>query len=170
MGLIFFIFILHFTSFLYQKSTTNLIFRSFFILYVFLFFLFFLFYFIHFTVDKTLYKGLGGVWFFKTSYIDYYKIFYSTEVTDLSTLKDTYFLLNSFEFFIINFTLLYGLVGSIILSFFIHRVFIFLNYTQIVNINVFAKSDLGFFIRNQNFISQQNTQPNLRVWFKKKNK
>ena len=58
-GLIFFIFILHFTSFLYQKSQLNLYFRHFIIFFLFIFFLFIFFYFITLTNDNTLYGDLS---------------------------------------------------------------------------------------------------------------
>jgi hypothetical protein len=90
-------------------------------------------------------------------------VFYSNEVTDLNTLRDTYFLLNGFEFFVVNFSLFFGLIASILMCFIIHRVFNFLNYSQIKNMDVLRNTDSGFFIRSQNFITQQNTAAAVRV-------
>ena len=42
------------------------------------------------------------------AYTDYYSVFNSREVTELNLLKDSYFVLNSFEFFVVNFSLLFG--------------------------------------------------------------
>ena len=163
MGLIFFIFILHFTSFLYQKSLFTLTLRYYIIIYIFLTFLLIYYYYFSLPIDKYTYYDLDKVWFFKLIYIDYYKIFYSTEITDLNIIKDTYFLLNTFEFFLVNFSLLYGLLTSIITYFLIHRIFNFLNFSQIKNINFLHSMNTNFFIRNQNFISQQNTQPIIKI-------
>jgi len=94
----------------------------------------------------------------------------SYEVTDLNTLRDTYFLLNGFEFFIVNFSLFFGLVASILMCFMIHRIFNFLNFSQIINLNVLSKADSGFFIRNQDFVVQGTTPTATRVWAKGKKK
>ena len=58
-GLIFFIFILHFTSFLHQKSQINLSFRHFLIFFFFLTTITALFYFFALQNDDTLYGDLG---------------------------------------------------------------------------------------------------------------
>ena len=168
-GLIFFIFILHFTSFLYQKSNFNLTLRYYIILYLFILFLIIYYYYFSIPIYSYLYYDLNKIWFFKVIYIDYYKIFYSNEITDLNILKDTYFLLNTFEFFLVNFSLLYGLISAILFYFLIQRIFNFLNFSQIKNINIFNYLNTNFFIKNQNFITQQNTQPVIKIWSKKSN-
>jgi len=85
------------------------------------------------------------------------------EVTELNLLKDSYFLLNSFEFFIVNFSLLFGLLSAILLCFMIHRVFNILNFSQITNLNILKYTDTNFFIKSQNFITQQNTAGVVKV-------
>jgi hypothetical protein len=90
-------------------------------------------------------------------------LLFTNEVTDLNTIRDSYFLLNSFEFFLVNFSLFFGLIASILMCFMIHRIFNFLNYSQIININTLNSIDTSFFIRNQNFITQQNTPGITRV-------
>ena len=117
-GLIFFIFILHFTSFLFQKPHFTISIRYFFIFYVFLFFYLCVFYFFSFSaLSHNNYAALK-TWYFKIQHVDYYFVYNSKEVSELNTLKDSYFLLNSFEFFVINFSILFGLLGSIFLCFF----------------------------------------------------
>ena len=167
-GLVFFIFILHFTSFLFQKSQFNLTARHFVFSYLFLLFSIYFFYYAANPTGGSFYGDLGKVWFFKLSYIDYFSVFYSNEVTDLNTLRDTYFLLNSFEFFVVNFSLFFGLVASILMCFMIQRIFGFLNYSQILNMNLLEKADTGFFIRQQNFTTQQTTSGVVRSWIKPK--
>lgn len=161
-GLVFFIFILHFTSFLFQKSQFNLTARHFIFSYLFCIFTIYYFYYFSNPVDTSFYGDLEKSWFFKLSYIDYFTVFYSNEVTDLNTLRDTYFLLNSFEFFVVNFSLFFGLIASILMCFMIQRIFAFLNYTQILNMDLLEKADTGFFIRQQNFTTQQNTSATVR--------
>ena len=167
-GLVFFIFILHFTSFLFQKSQFNLTARHFIFSYLFCIFTIYYFYYFSNPVDTSFYGDLEKSWFFKLSYIDYFTVFYSNEVTDLNTLRDTYFLLNSFEFFVVNFSLFFGLIAYILMCFMIQRIFAFLNYTQILNMDLLEKADTGFFIRQQNFTTQQNTSATVRSWIKPK--
>ena len=77
-------------------------------------------------------------------------------------------MLNSFEFFVVNFSLLFGLLASILMCFMIHRIFNFLNFSQIINLNLLKSSDTNFFIRSQNFTTQQNTAGVVKVWSKAK--
>lgn len=44
----------------------------------------------------------------------------------------------------------------------IQRIFAFLNYSQILHIDLLEKADTGFFIRQQNFSTQQNTSATVR--------
>jgi hypothetical protein len=169
-GLIFFIFIIHFTSFLHQKALFNLSARHFFFTYLTAALVLTFSYYFASPADNTFYGDLSKTWFFRITYLDYYTVFYSNEVTDLNTLRDTYFLLNGFEFFVVNFSLFFGLIASILMCFIIHRVFNFLNYSQIKNMDVLRNTDSGFFIRSQNFITQQNTAAAVRVWSKSKKK
>lgn len=167
-GLVFFIFILHFTSFLFQKSYFTLSARHFFILPLLSFFMIFLFYFTSSVSDNTSNANLLKTWFFKISYLDYYLVFATNEVSDLNTLRDTYFLLNSFEFYLVNFSLLFGLLASIMMYFFIHRIFNFLNYSQLINYRLVQSASSSFIIRNQNFSTQQNTFGAISQWSKLK--
>ena len=167
-GLIFFIFIIHFTSFLHQKSIFNLSARHFYFSYTTLMFIVIFYYFFASPADSSFYGDLSKTWFFRVTHLDYYMVAFSSEVTDLNTLRDTYFLLNGFEFFVVNFSLFFGLIASILMCFMIHRIFNFLNYSQIINSNVLKSADSGFFIRNQNFVTQQNTSATVRVWAKAK--
>lgn len=169
-GLVFFIFILHFTSFLFQKSTLNLTFRHFLFMYSVLASFLILVYYYATPSDNTSFGDLQKTWQFKMTHLDYYLVFNSNEVTDLNTLRDTYFALNTFEFYIVNFSLFYGLVASIILCFLIQRIFSYLNYSQIINAEILKKTQGGFFIRNQNFMTQQNTSATVRAWVKPKKK
>jgi len=167
-GLIFFIFILHFSNFLHQKSFFDLSSRYFF-LYFFLFLFFFLFfYFLSNANDLNLNYQLKKTWFFFISYYNYYSFYNTYHITDLNLLREIYFYNNSFGFFVINFMLFYGIFGSINLCFLIKRIFIFLNLSQLRNLNFLNEINSTFFIRNQNFLRQQNTSVGTRVWLKKK--
>jgi hypothetical protein len=167
-GLIFFIFILHFSNLLHQKSFFDLSNKF---LFLFLFFFIFIFIFFYFIVnpnDINLNYQLKKSWFFFLSWYNYYSFFYSYTLTDLNLLREIYFYNNSFHFFLINFMLFYGIFGSINLCFLIKRVFSFLNLSQLKNIKTNNEINSTFFIRNQNFIRQQNTSAGTRVWLKKK--
>ena len=156
-GLIFFIFMLHFIPFLHQKTKFNFTIKHYISYNLLFLFLFFYFYFFSYNVEFNYSKDLEKTWFFSISYLDYYLIYFTNEITELNLLRDSYFLINGFEFFLINFSLFFGLLTSIILCFIIHRIFNFLNYSQIKNIKVLNKINSSFFIRNQNFNTQSNT-------------
>ena len=79
-GLVFFIFILHFTSFLYQKSQFNLSSRYFYLIINFYFFTYLWLYYINFTGNNCSRGDLEKSWLFKVTHTDYYSIFNSREV------------------------------------------------------------------------------------------
>jgi len=167
-GLVFFIFILHYSTFLHQKANVDKSSREFcFILFASFFLFFFLFFFSN-PVDVNYVKGFTKTWFFFISWYDYYDFFFSNIVTDLNLLREIYFYNNSFEFFLINFMLFYGIVSAILLCFLIKRIFSFLNFSQLMNYDLLNYSNSTFFIRNQNFLKQQSTSTGTRVWIKTK--
>lgn len=167
-GLVFFIFILHYSTFLHQKSTVNKSSREFCLVVLGLTWLVAFFYWFSTPVDNDYTDGFEKTWFFLLSWYDYYDFFYSNIVTDLNLLRELYFYNNSFEFFLINFMLFYGIITAILLCFLIKRIFNFLNYNQLVSYNLLNFSNATYFIRNQNFIKQQATSTGTRVWLKKK--
>jgi len=167
-GLVFFIFMIHFTSFLQHKSLFNTSARLL-IFSISIFFGFFAyFYFFTNYADNLLNRDLAKVWIFHITYLDYYHLLMTHEVSDLNTLRETYFTLNTFEFFSINFSLFFGLIAAILMYFLIQRIFNYLNYSQIKEAKTLDSMQSSFFIRSQNFISQQNMPQVVRVWNKKK--
>lgn len=167
-GLVFFIFMIHFTSFLQHKSLFStsaklLIFSSIILLTLFLYF-----YFFSQAADNLMNRDLAKVWIFHLTYLDYYYLLMSYEISELNTLRELYFLLNSFEFFSINFSLFFGLIAAIIMYFLIQKIFNYLNYSQIKEAKTLDSVQSSFFIRSQNFISQQNMPQVVRIWNKKK--
>lgn len=118
--------------------------------------------------DSLFNSGLGKTWFFFITWYDYYTFAFTFTITDLSILRDIYFYNNSWEFFLINFVLFYGIVTSILLSFLIKRFFTFLNVAQFFNNENLYQINATYFIRNQNFLKQQSTTTGTRVWKKKK--
>ena len=168
-GLIFFIFILHYSTFLHQKAVLSKTSRELSFVFVLIIFLFKFFFFFSNPIDVTYIKGFERSWFFLISWYDYYEFYYSSTITDLNLLREIYFYNNSFEFFLINFMLLYGIITSILICFFLKRVFSFLHYSQLINFKILGNTNSAFFIRNQNFLKQQSTSTGTRVWVKKKN-
>jgi len=167
-GLVFFIFILHYSTFLHQKANMSKSSRELcFIMFAAFFIFAFLFFFVN-PVDIDYTKGFNKAWFFFISWYDYYDFFFSQIITDLNLLREIYFYNNSFEFFIINFMLFYGIVTAILLTFLIKRIFSFINYSQLVNYEMVKHVNSTYFIRNQNFLKQQATSTGTRVWSKKK--
>lgn len=168
-GLIFFIFILHFSNFLYQKAIIN-VFSRYFVFSFFIFLLIFIFYFFeHGPQDSHFNLALKKNWFFFVSWYNFYNFYNLSSVSNLNLLREIYFYNNSFEFFIINFMLLYGIFTAILLSFLIKKIFGTLSISQFKSYPLLKSIESVFFIRNQNFIKQQNTSTGSRVWVKKLN-
>ena len=165
-GLIFFIFILHYSSFLHQKTNLSINLRIYLLSLLIVSSLVLWNYFNPYNHNSDHFNSLSKLWFFKIVYIDYYLISNSKEITDLNLIYELYFTTNTFEFFAINFTLFYGLIASILLCFAIHRFFSYLNSSQIINSSLLNTLNNNFFIRNQNMIRQKNTQAVVRVWNK----
>lgn len=169
-GLVFFIFMMHFSSFLQQKTTFDVSKKYFFSIFPILFFMFGYFYFISFPADYLFNSKTAKYWYLNITYLDYYSILFSNEVTELNLLKETYFVFNSFEFFAINFSLFFGLVAAILFYFLIQRIFNFINFSQISDADSLKSVESTFFIRNQNYTLQQSTPQAVRVWTKKQAK
>ena len=167
-GLIFFIFILHYSTFLHQKAYINKTARELIFVLVLFSFFFSFFFFFSTPIDSNYQNGFLKTWFFLLSWYDYYDFYFSHSITDLNMLREIYFYNNSFEFFLINFMLLYGIITSILLCFLLKRIFSFLNFSQYQNFNLLHITNSTFFIRNQNFLKQQSTSTGTRVWLKKK--
>jgi hypothetical protein len=167
-GLIFFIFILHYSTFLYQKAKIDKSSREISLLVLVFFFLLSFFYFFVNPVGVIYSTGFRKTWFFFVSWYDYYDLFYSYVVTDLNLLREIYFYNNSFEFFLINFLLFYGIIGAILLTFLIKRIFSFTNYDQLMYWHTLRNLNSIYFIRNQNYLKQSMTSTGTRVWLKKK--
>jgi len=167
-GLIFFIFILHYSTFLHQKPSLNKTLQSF----TYLPFAILSFVSIFFMLTPVS-SGMSNsnfskIWFFTISWYDYYEFFFSSTVTDLNLLHEIYFSNNSFEFFLINFFLLYGIVASILLSFLVKRVFNLLNYSEFTKTLFTDRTNSTYFVRTQDYLKQQRMSAGSRVWFKKK--
>ena len=167
-GLIFFIFILHFSNFLHQKASYALFNKFFLQFFFFLCFLLLFFFFCAHTNSTNLNFQLSKTWYFFISWYNYFLFFNSYTITDLNLLREIYFYHNSFEFFLINLMVFYGIFSAINLTFLIKRIFMFLNFAQIKNTNLLLEVNSFFFIRSQNFLKQQNASAGSRVWAKKK--
>ena len=167
-GLIFFIFILHYSTFLHQKPNLNKTLQSF----TYLPFAILSFVSIFFMLTPVS-SGMSNsnfskIWFFTVSWYDYYEFFFSSTVTDLNLLHEIYFSNNSFEFFLINFFLLYGIVASILLSFLVKRVFNLLNHSEFTKTLFTDRTNSTYFVRTQDYLKQQRMSAGSRVWLKKK--
>ena len=127
-----------------------------------------LFYFFAQPFDNNFNTGFSKSWFFFLSWYNYYDFFFSSTITDLNLLREIYFYNNSFEFVLINFLLFYGIITSILLTFFIKRIFAFSNFTQFKNLKMRELPNSTYFIRSQDFLKQQATSTGTRVWLKKK--
>ena len=161
-------FILHYSTFLHQKSNLDKTSRELTFAALASLMLVSLFFFMATPVDNSLTTTVSRTWCFAISWYDYYDFFFSATVTDLNLLHEIYFTNNSFEFFLINFFLLYGIISSILMSFLIKRIFNFMNYDQLLNYNFLNQARATYFIRNQDYLKQQTTSAGTRVWLKKK--
>jgi hypothetical protein len=162
-GLVFFIFILHYSTFLHQKANLDKTSREFSVATLGLIILASFFLLLTQPIDGTYTKGFSKTWFFLISWYDYYDFFFSFIVSDLNLLRELYFVNNSFEFFLINFLLFYGIISSILLSFFIKKIFNVINTAQLLHPLFATKINSTFFIRSQDFLRQQMTTSGARV-------
>lgn len=167
-GLVFFIFMLHFIPFLHQKSKFNFKSKHLMLYSLVCFYFYSFLYILAFNIDLYSNHDLNKCWLFSVGYIDYYLTYFTNEVTELNLIRETYFLINAFEFYLINYSLFFGLITSIVLCFSIHRIFNFINYSQIINFKLLIKISSGFFIRNQNFVTQSNTPIITKTWARKR--
>lgn len=168
-GLIFFIFILHYSTFLHQKSSLQKTSREFTFLCCTVITLFSILLFFSSPIANNATNEINRNWFFSISWYDYFDFFFAVSVTDLNILHEIYFLNNAFEFFIINLFLLYGIIGAILATFLIKKFFNVLNFSQVSGSNFLHNQKSNYFIRTQDYLKQQATSTGTRVWAKKKN-
>lgn len=168
-GLVFFIFVLHYSTFLHQKSILNKTSREFSLVFLSAVILTSVVFLFCSPSSNVLNSTVSRVWFFLLTWYDYYDFFFSPVVTDLNLLHELYFTGNSFEFFLINFFLLYGIVASVLMSFLIKRIFNLMNYAQLMDHASLTQAKDTYFIRNQDYLKQQATSAGTRVWLKRKN-
>ena len=167
-GLVFFIFILHYSTFTQQKVNLDKSSRELSISFFALVFTLFFFFFFSQPVDSNYMNGFSKTWFFLICWYDYFELFFANSITDLNLLREIYFYNNSFEFFLINLMLFYGIVSTVLTCFMIKRIFSFLNVSQYLNYKMLYHINATYFIRNQNFIKQQAVSTGTGVWLKKK--
>jgi hypothetical protein len=166
-GLIFFIFILHLANFLTQKTYFNIATRS--LLWAGGVVIFLGKYLSLLSMPVSL---RGDVTFgrsFWVSWYDYYEFFAAALTSDLGILKEMYFVTNSFEFVLINFMLLYGILTAITLAFGLKRLFSRWHAESFMRDESFRRTDATFLIRTQNLITQQQQTTDTRVWKKQRN-
>jgi len=165
-GLVFFIFILHYSVFLHQKSVFDQNSRQVTALAFFMFFLYTTYAFILTPVDLDSTGGFSKTWVFLMNWLDYYLIFSSRSVTDLNLLHSIYFVNNNFEFILINFFLFYGIITSVLMSFLIRYIFSKFSLPQFSQYKLLSRPTSMGFIRNQDFLKQQSTSAGERIWSK----
>lgn len=121
-------------------------------------------------VDFNFNSFLKQIWFFNITHYDYYLLFNSYGLIDLNIAKEIYYHFNAFEFFLINFVVLYGIIASILGLFCLRRVLVFATLNSYLNAETLTKMNITYFIRTQNFIKQKTTTAGSRVWYKQKTK
>lgn len=166
-GLIFLTFVVYLFAFLSQRATAEvpvryLSFSMYFIIFIIYYFALIGFW----TADMT--HALSS-WFFNISWYDYYDIFILDSTTDLLVLRDLYFHSNSFEFFLISFLGLYGIIACVLLTMVIKRSIHYFSKNLYDSFEFIKRPYTSVFIRNQNFLRQRNTTAGSRVWYKKRN-
>lgn len=168
-GLVFFIFIIHLTTFFYTRviveySSTVAIHALWVVILTYLFFLYFTFYSVEVPVIAP-----DANFFFLLLWYDYYKIFFMFYKSELNLLYNMYFSIALWEFIIINFMVLYVLLVLIFFFFFIKRYTITLNWSYLYFIKSITKLTVYMFLRTQNIITQQRVTMGSKLWKKKKN-
>lgn len=165
-GLIFLLFILHFSIFLKHKTSNMLSTRLVVYAFIALMTVGIYFYYETFPIAVTTKINTNLI---PIAWFDYYDLLITVTITDLNIMREAYFFNNSWEFVIINFMLLYGIITTILLTFLVQRTFNFLTSSFLTNTPAEMVVGAGFFIRTQNFALQQQMSTGTRVWMKTKN-
>lgn len=167
-GIVFFIFILHFSTFLHQKTlqfSYQLNFSTFAAVLLMLI-ITMLFYSTPNTNPTN--TVVSKTWLFNVSWYDYYDFLNINNVSNLNVLREVYFFNNSFEFVIINFVVFYGVITAVLLCFSV-KSFFTNSLAQTTKFKSFFELTTPvYFIRSQNIITQQTASAGLRVWAKLK--
>jgi hypothetical protein len=163
LGLVFFLFILYLLNFLQSKVEFLVNFKT-------LYYLIALVFPVMVTVsfNKTTINlyNLTQSWSFHVSYYDYYLFFLSALKSDLNLLKECYYVSSSFEFFIINYVILFAIFLIIILFFFIKNLSLLSSLFTLLNVNFMVKNNFFLFLKSQKYIKQFSTTCGVRVWSK----
>ena len=102
-------------------------------------------------------------WFFYVTYYDYYAIYLVALRSDLNLLKETYYVSSSFEFFLINYVILFAIFLVIILFFFIKYSITLSSFFTLLNPLFMSKNNFFFFMKTQKYIKQFSTTCGVRV-------
>lgn len=104
--------------------------------------------------------------YYNMSWVDYHLLLMDREITQLNLLREIFFYNNSWEFIIVNYLVLVGLMGMVIFNFTISDLYrrSLLRYLLVGKKSLSSITPL--FIRDQNFINQQQTSSSVRLWSK----
>ena len=167
-GLIFFIFILHFTTFLHQKSNFNVTSRQMLFTSNITILLLTMFYYVAVPYSTKYFSVCDWEWALHLHFTDYILIHNTFETTELNTLAETYFTVNSLQFFKVNFIIFFGVISAVVLQNLVQRIFAFLNTTQIINHDTLKYASTNFFHRSQSTLIQITTPLSTRIYKNKK--
>lgn len=126
------------------------------------------YYLVFFENSSNSVKDVENSWFFYISYYDYYKINNVFINSDLQLLKELYFYINNYEFFVISICIYIGLITAYSIFNFSYKFITNLNVGLITGLKSFNIAEASYFFRYQNIIKQSTTTPSSRVWLKKK--
>lgn len=169
-GLVFLIFISYLFAFLEQKARFEISAKITFLSSFFLLFLLFFFFFLSFPSATSSTVANQFSWFFFVSWYDYYDLFFLTGSTELLNLREIYFHSTSFEFFLINFIVFYGVITCVLMSIVIKRSLHYSSQSLYKSLTFTTKPYTSYFFRSQNFIKQRKSSASSRVWSKTKTK
>lgn len=107
-------------------------------------------------------------WFFFISYYNYYTLFFTNLKTDLQLLREIYFALNTWEFFVVNLLILYGVIFVLYFYTFTQRSTAQVVATHAVHqLTLDKQTNQLNFLRLQDFMQQKFTVSGVRVWTSK---
>lgn len=164
-GLVFLVFILHFTNFLYKKINFKINIKTF--IYGITLILLILMSMGSAIFTKISYNDLFTIYPFLISWYDYYILISHPFKSDLNILREVYYFNNSFEFLLINFFLLYGINLAISFFFLIKFIFLRLNFFNFKILNKYLLKTNYLFIRSQNLLNQQDEGASVKTLIKK---
>jgi hypothetical protein len=162
-ALVFYIFILKFTSFASQKNYWSLSSRLLAICYVSFISALSIYVYLSSPNNVNLLDSSSNVWLYLSTWYDFAELYYSYYLTDLTGIRELYFSESSGSFIILNFLVIFYVVSCLYLSFSQRKYSQLVSSSQLYNKKTSIILKTGLFIKTQNYVKQQEASLGTRL-------